>query len=71
VTRSPGKKVTVVSALSFVTDQAGHYVHWGVVLISVTNLLIIVAMVLVFFLALILPFGSKQDRETAQERARQ
>ena len=35
---------------------AGHYVNWGVVHISVTNLLIIVVMVVVFVLALLLPF---------------
>jgi hypothetical protein len=35
---------------------AGKYVTWGVVSISVTNLLIIVVMVVVFVLALLLPF---------------
>ena len=35
---------------------AGHYLHWGVISISLTNALIIVAMVVVFVLALLLPF---------------
>jgi len=35
---------------------AGKYLSWGVVSISLTNLLIIVAMVVVFALALVLPF---------------
>jgi hypothetical protein len=35
---------------------AGKYLSWGVVRISLTNLLIIVAMVVVFALALVLPF---------------
>jgi hypothetical protein len=35
---------------------AGTYVHWGVVSISLTNLLIIVGMVVVFVLALVIPF---------------
>ena len=36
--------------------SAGRYVTWGVVSISVTNLLIIALMVVVFVLALVLPF---------------
>jgi hypothetical protein len=35
---------------------AGSYVHWGVVSISLTNLLIIVGMIVVFVLALVIPF---------------
>jgi hypothetical protein len=35
---------------------AGTYVHWGVVSISLTNLLIIVGMIIVFVLALVIPF---------------
>jgi hypothetical protein len=46
------RSVTVVSA------GAGHYVHWGVVSVSLTNLLIIVAMVVLFALALVVPFGA-------------
>jgi hypothetical protein len=45
---------------------AGKYLDWGVVSISVTNLLIIVAMVVVFVLALLLPFphaGGPADPE--------
>ena len=47
------------------TELAGHYLHWWVVSISLTNLLIIVAMVVVFVLALLLPFphrGSDDER---------
>jgi hypothetical protein len=35
---------------------AGKYVTWGVVSVSVTNLLIVVIMLVVFVLALVLPF---------------
>jgi hypothetical protein len=35
---------------------AGHYLHWGVIQISLTNFLIIVAMIVVFVLALVVPF---------------
>jgi hypothetical protein len=53
------RSVTVVSA------GAGHYVHWGVLGVSLTNLLIIVAMVVLFALALVLPFGASRpgDRD--------
>jgi hypothetical protein len=57
-----------MSALGFVTDPAGRYVHWGVILISMTNLLIIVAMVIVFVLALVVPFGSGEKSTDDQER---
>lgn len=42
--------------VSLASDPVGHYVHWGVVLISVTNLAIIGAMVVLFVLAILLPF---------------
>jgi len=35
---------------------AGTYLSWGVVSISLTNLLVIVAMIVVFVLALVIPF---------------
>lgn len=35
---------------------AGHYLHWGVLSISVANLAIILVMIAVFGLALLLPF---------------
>jgi len=44
-------------------NQPGHYLHWGVVQISVANLVVILLMVTMFVLALVLPFpGSKGDR---------
>jgi hypothetical protein len=49
------RSVTVVAA------GAGHYVHWGVLSVSLTNLLVIVAMVVLFALALVLPFGGGQS----------
>ena len=45
--------------------MAGHYVHWGVIQISVTNLVIILAMLVVFALAIAVPFrhgDEVQDR---------
>ena len=44
-------------------SPAGTYLDWGVIHISVTNLLIILLMLLVFALALVLPFpGSGHGR---------
>jgi hypothetical protein len=49
-----------------------YYLDWGVVQISLTNFLIIVAMVVVFILALVLPFPgggedvSREDRDEQQ-----
>lgn len=37
-------------------NHIGHYLTWGVIQVSVANLAVIVAMVLVFVLALLLPF---------------
>lgn len=37
-------------------EGAGTYLDWGVVHISIANLLIILAMIVVFVLALVLPF---------------
>ncbi len=36
--------------------SAGKYLSWGVVSISLTNLLVIAIMVVVFVLALVIPF---------------
>ena len=37
-------------------NHPGHYVHWGVIQISVANLIVIALMVLLFVAALFLPF---------------
>ncbi len=41
---------------------AGRYLEWGVFSISLANALIILAMVVVFVLALVVPFGHRRDR---------
>jgi hypothetical protein len=63
VTRSPGKKVTVMSALSIATVDPGKYIHWGVIQISVANLAIILVMILVFILALVVPFPTHDAQD--------
>ena len=42
-------------------DVVGPYLHWGVVQISVANLIVILLMLVVFAVALLLPFpGSRR-----------
>ena len=44
-------------------DHPGHYLHWGVVQVSVANLVVILLMVGLFVLALLLPFPrGRSDR---------
>jgi hypothetical protein len=60
-----------MSGLSIVAEGAGRYVHWGVIQISQTNLLIIGVMVLLFVLALVVPFPSRHgDHPDEQGRGR-
>jgi len=51
------------AAASVNLNHPGHYLHWGVIQISVANLVVIGVMVLLFVLALFLPFpGKKRSR---------
>lgn len=43
-------------------NHPGHYVHWGVIQLSVANLIVIVLMIVVFVLALLLPFPNGRHR---------
>jgi len=51
---------------ALVVLSGGHYFRWGVFNISVTNLAIVVGMVVVFLLAILVPFPHRdvddQDR---------
>ena len=64
----PPKGTTLVSKVRVVAMTlyaysvlSGHYLEWGVISISVTNAAIIVAMVVVFVLALVVPFPHGRD----------
>lgn len=52
--------------------DAGSYVHWGVVQISVANLLVIVMMLLVFVAAITfrMPAGHRRNRDVPREAPR-
>jgi len=50
---------------------AGHYFHWGVISVSITNLLIVITMLVMFGLALVVPFpGHRRTAQTSGDRAR-
>lgn len=53
----------------FVAEGAGRYVHWGVIQVSVTNLVVIGLMIVLFVLALVLPFPKPRDRERSERRS--
>ena len=57
-----------MNSLSTTAEGAGRYIHWGVIQISVANLAIIVAMVVLFVLALVVPFPSGHGEDADQER---
>jgi hypothetical protein len=43
-------------------NHSGHYVHWGVVQLSVANLVLIGVMIAIFVLAIMLPFPKGRRR---------
>ena len=56
-----------MSALSIVASGPGKYIHWGVIQISVANLAIICVMIVLFILALVVPFPTHDDQQPKQE----
>lgn len=53
-----------MSATTALASGAGTYVHWGVVQISLTNLIVIGLMLLLFILAILLPFPGTREHES-------
>ncbi len=43
-------------------NNPGHYYHWSIFTISIANLIIIAIMIIIFFLALILPFPGSNEK---------
>ena len=43
-------------------NGSGHYLHWGFIEISAANLTVILLMIVVFVLALLLPFPRRKGR---------
>ena len=44
-------------------NHLGHYIHWHFILISRSNLIVIILMVLTFLAALFLPFPGRSSRK--------
>ena len=59
-----------MSALSIVASGPGKYIHWGVIQISVANLAIICVMILLFILALVVPFPEHGAEDEQEGRSR-
>jgi hypothetical protein len=49
-------------------DTPATYVHWGFILISVPNLLVIAAMITLFALALVIPFPHGEEPDDARDK---
>jgi len=50
-------------------NTPGHYLHWSFIEISVANLVVIAAMLVIFGLALLLPFPAPKDVRSGDETA--
>ncbi|HXN00391.1 MAG TPA: hypothetical protein VN973_00705 [Candidatus Dormibacteraeota bacterium] len=50
-------------------DQPAGYLHWGFILISWPNLIVIGLMVVIFALALILPFPGHNSSSKEEKKA--
>lgn len=44
-------------------DQAGHYIQWGWVQISVANFVVVLLMIITFVAALLIPFPGRNRRK--------
>ena len=53
-------------AAVFNLNHHASYVHWHFISLSVSNLLVIAAMFLVFFIAILAPFPGRHRREGSQ-----
>lgn len=48
-------------------DSPANYLHWSFILISVPNLLVIAGMIVLFALALVLPFPHRKEGNDGRE----
>jgi hypothetical protein len=49
--------------LSMGLNGPGHYLHWGIIQISVANLVVIAMMIVLFVAAILLPFPGSRRRK--------
>jgi hypothetical protein len=62
--------VNMLGAVFNLNDPA-HVVHWHFFQMSVSNIVVIVAMLVVFVLAILLPFPGAARRQAAREEGNQ
>lgn len=58
-----------MSTTTVLAGVAGTYLHWGVLQISVANLVVIGAMIVLFLLALVLPFPGGRHESSPEDRS--
>jgi hypothetical protein len=63
--RAACRRVSLTTATGLLGRQT-YFLHWGVIQISLANLLVIVLMLVVFVLALVLPFPPIHDDEPSE-----
>jgi uncharacterized membrane protein len=49
--------------------MGGSYLHWGVVQISLTNFVVIIVMLVIFALAILVPFGRHHHDENSEDQS--
>ena len=49
-------------------DSPANYLHWGFILISVPNLIVIAAMIVLFAIALIAPFPNGEESDDVSDK---
>jgi hypothetical protein len=59
-------EVLVITATGLLNGRA-HFLHWGVIQISLANLIVIALMLAVFALAVLVPFPHSRDESESQE----
>ena len=47
-------------------NKPGNYIHWGFIQMSYGNLIVILTMIVVFLLAIFLPFKTHKDKEESR-----
>lgn len=57
-----------MSGSQILATGAGSYLHWGVIQISVANLIVIGVMVALFVLALVVPFPGHRGGRRPEDR---
>lgn len=63
--------LTTIQLPTGLLSGPAHYLHWGIIQISMTNFLVIVAMIVVFALALVVPFPGGGTRRQERRHGRQ